>query len=471
AGLQASALGDLRLGLKGTILPTPRRGFGLGVLADVTAPTGDDSAWAGTGGVQFSSRLLAEQTLARGTTVAANVGYLLRPDVRVGDLVIGDAVTLATALRVPLDRRQIVSAIGEVQSFIGLPAGSTRPVIFRAGLRTRLRSGMVIGMYGGGAPVATIGVPHVHAMLAIQWAPPKRLRSERPFDRTARAHATEIARRSDDRRLASANAPAARLDPADPDGDGLIAAMDRCPNVAEDVDDFADDDGCPDLDNDGDGLRDALDRCPNVPELVNGALDWDGCPDMIVDGEVIPLRRLDPARIVPTVTFANNSAQLSEETTENIAAFAELMQLNPWLGTLTLRVYVQPSGNAVADRGLAGKRAQALVSLLAARGVDKERVRVEDPRAVGPDVAERTRLTWAGDPAATIAAPKAPRAAPTLQRMLADADQRARDEAAAPDATDQQAQGPPQPESVSGAPRQPPAGIASPAAGRAGDSR
>src|SRR5262249_46660675 len=35
-----TGLGDLRVGLKGTILRTPLRGFGLGVMFDVTAPTG-----------------------------------------------------------------------------------------------------------------------------------------------------------------------------------------------------------------------------------------------------------------------------------------------------------------------------------------------------------------------------------------------------------------------------------------------
>ncbi|MBL4687563.1 MAG: hypothetical protein JKY37_23410, partial [Nannocystaceae bacterium] len=405
SSLQASALGDLRVGLKGTILKTPRRGFGLGVLVDVIAPTGDRSAWAGSGGVQMSARLLAEQTMARGITVAANAGYLLRPDLRIGELVIGDAVTLATALRIPLDRRQIVAAVGEVEGSIGIPAGSRHPVVLRAGLRARLRSGMVLGLYAGGAPAPAVGVPQVHAILAIHWAPAARLRSERPFDRTRPAHATEIARRRDERRLATI-APTKKLtDPADPDGDGLLAAMDQCPNVAEDNDGFEDDDGCPDLDNDHDGLRDALDHCPNVPELVNGALDWDGCPDMIVDGEVIPLRRLDPAQLIPAVRFARGSAELGEDTVEAITAFAELMQLNPWLGTLSLRVYVQPSNSPAVDRGLADKRAQALIGLLAARGVDPKRVRVETPRTVDAKITERARLAWANDPGAAIGGP------------------------------------------------------------------
>ena len=48
----------------------------------------------------------------------------------------------------------------------------------------------------------------------------------------------------------------------DRDGDGLIDKKDG-PLEAEDRDDFADDDGCPDPDNDNDGYPDAQDRCPD----------------------------------------------------------------------------------------------------------------------------------------------------------------------------------------------------------------
>jgi len=37
----------------------------------------------------------------------------------------------------------------------------------------------------------------------------------------------------------------------------------------------------PDLD--GDGILNAVDQCPNQPETFNGALDSDGCPDITKD--------------------------------------------------------------------------------------------------------------------------------------------------------------------------------------------
>jgi outer membrane protein OmpA-like peptidoglycan-associated protein len=75
--------------------------------------------------------------------------------------------------------------------------------------------------------------------------------------------------------------------PKDSDGDGILDADDQCPEEAEDMDGFQDEDGCPDLDNDGDGIADADDRCPNEAEDKDGFQDEDGCPDLDNDGDGI----------------------------------------------------------------------------------------------------------------------------------------------------------------------------------------
>ena len=67
--------------------------------------------------------------------------------------------------------------------------------------------------------------------------------------------------------------------PRDSDKDGIINDLDECPSDPEDLDNFQDRDGCPDLDNDGDGLPDLYDQCPNDPEDFNNFEDKDGCPD------------------------------------------------------------------------------------------------------------------------------------------------------------------------------------------------
>lgn len=74
----------------------------------------------------------------------------------------------------------------------------------------------------------------------------------------------------------------------DNDQDGVLDGDDKCPLKAEDKDGWKDADGCPDFDNDNDGLADGKDKCPNKAEDKDGFRDSDGCPDPDNDGDSIP---------------------------------------------------------------------------------------------------------------------------------------------------------------------------------------
>ena len=73
----------------------------------------------------------------------------------------------------------------------------------------------------------------------------------------------------------------------DQDKDGIEDKLDGCPEEAEDIDGFMDEDGCPDYDNDGDEIPDYLDQAPNLPEDYDGFQDEDGIPDPDNDGDGI----------------------------------------------------------------------------------------------------------------------------------------------------------------------------------------
>lgn len=75
--------------------------------------------------------------------------------------------------------------------------------------------------------------------------------------------------------------------PKDTDGDGILDPKDQCILEPEDVDNYLDDDGCPDVDNDSDGIADANDKCPMQPEDMDGWQDDDGCPDPDNDADQI----------------------------------------------------------------------------------------------------------------------------------------------------------------------------------------
>ncbi len=69
----------------------------------------------------------------------------------------------------------------------------------------------------------------------------------------------------------------------DKDADGIMDADDRCIDQPEDIDGFEDEDGCPDPDNDQDTILDFADKCPNDAEDINGYQDDDGCPEGVID--------------------------------------------------------------------------------------------------------------------------------------------------------------------------------------------
>jgi len=74
----------------------------------------------------------------------------------------------------------------------------------------------------------------------------------------------------------------------DPDKDTIVGAADTCPNEAEDMDGFKDDDGCPDLDNDEDGVNDDKDQCKGEAEDKDSFKDDDGCPELDNDEDGVP---------------------------------------------------------------------------------------------------------------------------------------------------------------------------------------
>jgi outer membrane protein OmpA-like peptidoglycan-associated protein len=73
----------------------------------------------------------------------------------------------------------------------------------------------------------------------------------------------------------------------DSDGDGFKDDVDDCPDEPEDMDNFEDMDGCPELDNDKDTINDDVDECPLEAEDMDGFEDENGCPDPDNDADGI----------------------------------------------------------------------------------------------------------------------------------------------------------------------------------------
>ncbi len=174
----------------------------------------------------------------------------------------------------------------------------------------------------------------------------------------------------------------------DSDHDGIVDPKDQCPQQAEDKDGFQDEDGCPDPDNDGDGVLDPVDACP----LVKGPAENHGCPEIDSDGDGVP-DRLDNCpgeagtnhgckakqtvwitgtTITADVRFLKTGNTLGDSARRRLDEAAKILAAHPvW----KLEVVAHAPGKAMAEA-----RAQVVVKYLAGKGVAADHL-----QAVGRD--------------------------------------------------------------------------------------
>jgi len=274
SGVDAQGVGDLSLRVKARLLDQSRYPLGLALVAALDLPTGDAQRLLGTGGVALAPTVVLDRELfdgrlrlvlnagahlqlsGRGTSWTddradcrqpASAGEAPPCDAGTGrQLSSGHALTFGGGAAVAVVRGRL-DLVAEVAGQLDLDAAEgASPVAAEALVGARLylaqRSyfsfGLGRGLRGAG-PNYRAGSPDLRAFVGFTFEPAV----------------------------------------GDRDGDGIKDDVDRCPTRPEDTDDWADEDGCPDLDNDRDGFLDTVDRCPNEPEDMDGHDDDDGCPE------------------------------------------------------------------------------------------------------------------------------------------------------------------------------------------------
>jgi len=349
-----SGLGDLAVTGKGAIVTNDDGGFGLAVLAAVTAPTGDRQSFMGEGVATVNAHLLADYSLVFGS-VQATFGYTLVTEhhtwlgVKFGDEVPWSlGVLLHPALIRGLDRGD--RQTWEVALHGWFPAGPGDPgsqALSPALLAISER--IALGHYREtyvllGADIGltnAIGVPTVRAIASVGWAP--------------RGH--------------------------DRDHDGVPDDVDQCPDIPEDLDGFEDTDGCPDLDDDEDGIPDKYDACPQVKGVADPDPKKNGCPrapasernpepvpdphaDRITDGDGCPdeagnalvtIDTTDPKlpivlRSPIQLTGVGNDVTIDPSSMPTLCGLAQILNRHrDW----TLAVGVRPGGAVTPENAVA----------------------------------------------------------------------------------------------------------------------
>jgi outer membrane protein OmpA-like peptidoglycan-associated protein len=255
APAEGTALGDLAVHAKASLLDSSP--LSLGASATFTLPTGSDDQFAGADSASLHARGIGGFRSGR-IMVGVNGGFRLRGTAELGDVDQGNELTygLAGAYRVLPE----LSAIGELFGAFGVGSDETTgvsPLEWLAGARYRVSQQISVAGGVGWGLMNGIGAPDFRGFVHLTYSP--KASAIEPFPVT--------------------KGDVVVIDRGDDDGDGIINSDDECPKEAEDIDDWQDDDGCPEVDNDDDGLADGADPCPNDAEDADGFKDDDGCPD------------------------------------------------------------------------------------------------------------------------------------------------------------------------------------------------
>ncbi len=229
--------GDIAIKPKVRFLDPEARTIGLALALPVSFPSGNAAAFYGDQSVTVAPTGIAELRVGP-VDVATNLGFRARKRVEVEGLTVGTQFLYRLAVRV-----HPVRPLGIQAELFGVAGGGSAvssPANFLGGVNLATDTGFVARLGIGTGLGAGYGAPRFRLVFGIGYSKPA---------------------------------------PGDRDRDKIVDREDACPEDPEDMDDFEDADGCPEIDNDGDGFLDPDDRCPNVAETVNGFDDDDGCPD------------------------------------------------------------------------------------------------------------------------------------------------------------------------------------------------
>jgi len=174
----------------------------------------------------------------------------------------------------------------------------------------------------------------------------------------------------------------------DRDQDGIVDREDKCPDRAEDTDNFEDADGCPDIDNDNDRVLDIADKCPAEQETLNGFIDDDGCADKL-PAEVDAMQGT-----IEGLLYAEGETAVRTSAKKSIQKIAKTLAANPSIRvTVTghtddreAKTFAQPNAGDVSAIAvdLSRARAEAVRQALVVAGVPGSRIVVDGSGAEQP---------------------------------------------------------------------------------------
>ena len=332
-----STTGDMRLGVLVPAFKAKGLRPAFAVQGNIWAPTGDESHHLGSVGPRAGIVALAQQEFGQVGLVAmlgAEAGFPeadrnLQADI--GPL-LGGGVSYQAS--------DALSGMLELTSQTDI-GSITWPLEASVSGRYRLPAGAWASVGGAAGLSDGVGAAEWRAFFSLGWtynkpAPP-------------------------------AMAPA--IDPnLDTDGDGIRDVDDHCDDMAETVDGFDDDDGCPEFDGDADGVPFEKDECPR--EAIHPEQDprySDGCPKVAEFAG-------DRIVITEAIFFREARAELLPSAIPVLEAVRGVMAEHPEIPYFLVEGHTNTNGSDTYNLRLSDARAYAVMDWLVQYGVEPKRL-------------------------------------------------------------------------------------------------
>jgi outer membrane protein OmpA-like peptidoglycan-associated protein len=339
-----AGIGDIRLVPKLRILDD-RESIGLGIVAELRAPTHAGDFAGGARNVVFWPRVVVDHRFGgSGFRAGSNVGVAVREGTTFLNVNAASEFTYAVALGYRFGGwTGPVELGGEAQGGVGLAEADEEEIPLETLLYVKvipndeweISAGPAFGVIPGW------GVPTFRVFAGVRWTPTDH----------------------------------------DKDHDGVPDDEDKCPDTPEDRDGDEDLDGCPEeeKDDDVDGIPNSEDDCPTQKETINGIQDEDGCPD---GGPARVIREEGRIVILENVEFESGSAQIDQKSHSILNQVALVLKANPDIERLRVEGHTDDTGPREVNMRLSKARAESVRRYLIHRGVRGDRLTAE---GYGPD--------------------------------------------------------------------------------------
>ncbi len=372
-------LADLRVGVGFTVAARgPTR---VAARVDTTWPTASERSLSGSDNWTVTPALVLTHALSS-VTLAAKLGYHLRERVLVYDLEQDDEAVVHVGAAFAFSKTLVVLADAAARIGVGGLRLSMREVALEIDVGARLRgpgsSSFELALGTNALPLDDAGfAPDIRAMLSARTAfepePPEVIPMSAQLDTDHDGFTDDEDPCPFDPEDLDEFADDDGCPDLDNDADGVADARDACPERSEDSDGFQDSDGCPEVDNDEDAVADGADRCRMAPEDRDGFEDFDGCPE---PGPARPVVTLSGSRslVADTIYFEGQADTINASSRPLLDDLARTLQRLPPHKRVRVEGHTDAEGNPERNIDLSYRRAKAVVEYLKARGVPASRL-------------------------------------------------------------------------------------------------